>query len=134
MLKLTDNSPASYWAGCAQGALRLSRCEDCQSVQMLGTQHCSTCWSAELAVIEAQLTGTLVADSVVHRAPRAELESLTPYRIGVVKLDAGPYLQIWVGDPRDDVDHGRGAPAAVTISFVSVNGCTYPVAVHRPPS
>lgn len=76
--------------GLAQGLLRYQRCEDCGRAQTLTRLACAHCGSARLAWHDADGRGTVVAASVVSRAPSDAFRPLVPYTLVLVELDEGP--------------------------------------------
>lgn len=76
--------------GLAHGLLRYQRCEDCGRAQTLTRLACAQCGSERLAWHDAQGSGTVVAASVVSRAPSDAFRPLVPYTLVLVELDEGP--------------------------------------------
>ncbi|KQP37147.1 Zn-ribbon domain-containing OB-fold protein [Pseudorhodoferax sp. Leaf274] len=76
--------------GLAQGQLRYQCCEDCGAPQTLSRLACTACGSQRLAWREASGRGTVLAASVVNRAPSDTFRPLVPYTLVLVELAEGP--------------------------------------------
>ncbi|KQP15146.1 Zn-ribbon domain-containing OB-fold protein [Pseudorhodoferax sp. Leaf267] len=87
---MTTTATHPYTDGLAQGLLRYQRCDDCGRAQTLTRLACAHCGSEHLAWHEAQGRGTVVAASVVSRAPSDAFRPLVPYTLVLVELDEGP--------------------------------------------
>lgn len=81
-----------FWAGLAEGRLRLQRCITCGMHQTFPQRHCRGCLSQELEWVEASGNGTLHSFSTVHRPPSPEFADKVPYVLGMVRLDDGVQL------------------------------------------
>lgn len=81
-----------YTEGLAQGQLRYQRCEDCGAAQTLSRLACGACGSERLAWHQASGHGTVLAASVVSRAPSDAFRPLVPYTLVLVALDEGPHV------------------------------------------
>lgn len=78
--------------GLAQGQLRYQACEDCGAHQTLSRLACTTCGSPRLAWRAASGRGTVLATSVVSRAPSDAFRPLVPYTLVLVALAEGPQV------------------------------------------
>ena len=87
-----STSSHPYTAALDQGVLRYQRCTDCGCAQTLTRLACSDCSSAALKWQDASGDGTVVAVSVVSRAPSDEFRPLVPYTLVLVHLAEGPCL------------------------------------------
>jgi uncharacterized OB-fold protein len=79
-----------FTEGLSHGLLRYQRCTDCGHAQTLTRVACTHCGSERLAWHEAGGHGTVVAASVVSRAPSEAFRPLVPYTLVLVDLDEGP--------------------------------------------
>ncbi len=79
-----------FTEGLDHGLLRYQRCEDCGRAQTLTRLACAHCGSERLAWHDAGGHGTVVAASVVKRAPSDAFRPLVPYTLVLVELDEGP--------------------------------------------
>lgn len=76
--------------GLEQGVLRYQRCAGCGQAQTLTRFACPHCGSDRLEWHDAVGGGTVVAASVVSRAPTDAFRALVPYTLVLVELDEGP--------------------------------------------
>jgi NAD(P)-dependent dehydrogenase (short-subunit alcohol dehydrogenase family)/uncharacterized OB-fold protein len=93
--------------GAARGRFELQVCRDCGSVQYPPREACSSCLSAGLDWKEQPGEGELIADTLLSHSHHPYFREHLPWRIGTVKLDAGPVLIVHV--------HGDCAAAPVRI-------------------
>jgi len=75
----------------SQRRLMAVKCRACNVVFMPPRGRCSKCGSSEVEWTELKGTGELQAYTVIHIAP-PQFQPLTPYAVGIVKLDEGPQL------------------------------------------
>lgn len=73
-----------------QGVLRYQCCSACGRAQSLTRLACPHCGSAALQWQDASGDGTVLAASVVSRAPSDEFRALAPYTLVLVQLAEGP--------------------------------------------
>lgn len=85
-----STSSHPFTSALNQGVLRYQRCTDCGRAQTLTRLACSHCGSAALQWHDACGDGTVVAASVVSRAPSDEFRPLAPYTLVLVHLAEGP--------------------------------------------
>ena len=79
-----------YWAGAAEGELRLQRCTVCDGGAYFPPRpHCPHCGSRDVEVFAASGRGRLLS-YVINNRDRKGFEA--PYAIAVVQLDEGPKL------------------------------------------
>lgn len=78
-----------YWEGAQAGRLLVQICADCGQVQAVPRGQCARCRSSRLDWRESRRRGTVVAVSVVHRAPTADFRDVAPYVLALVDLDEG---------------------------------------------
>lgn len=108
-----DSRP--YWDFVRAGEWRMQRCAACGVVRFPPGAICRACASAEFTWEPVPTTGTVVARTVVHRAPNADFASRVPYVLAIVELAAGLRLVTYVeGDAPvvGDPVALSGAPAA----------------------
>jgi len=79
-----------FTAALNEGILRYQRCTGCGHAQTPTRLACSHCGSAALQWQDANGEGTVVAASVVSRAPSDEFRALAPYTLVLVQLAEGP--------------------------------------------
>ena len=86
-----DENSAAYWDATAEHRLTIQSCTACTAVQHPPKALCTSCGSMDhLVQVEAAGTGTIDSYSVVHRAPRPDLE--VPYTVARVRLTEGPVV------------------------------------------
>lgn len=121
-----DEVTEGWWEATKEHRLVVQSCSACQATQHPPRALCIHCGSVD-NLQWTQATGTGVVDSVtvVHRAPRPEVE--VPYAIARVRLDEGPILltrleqrepESWqIDEPVQvawvDLDDGRALPIFV---------------------
>jgi NAD(P)-dependent dehydrogenase (short-subunit alcohol dehydrogenase family)/uncharacterized OB-fold protein len=110
-------------AAAAEGRFRLQTCADCGAVVYPPRDACPTCLSPRLPYRDVDSGGVLLAETTVRAATDPYFRERTPWRIGTVKLDAGPAL---VAHLHGDATEGRrvrlelkldrsGAPVAIAL-------------------
>jgi uncharacterized OB-fold protein len=80
-----------FWAGCADGVLRLRRCAAC------GRHHAPTraacaCGSVDLSWVDVSGRGTVFSYTIMHRAPDPAFRAEVPYVIAIVEFEEGGRL------------------------------------------
>jgi NAD(P)-dependent dehydrogenase (short-subunit alcohol dehydrogenase family)/uncharacterized OB-fold protein len=79
-------------AAAAEGRFALQTCTDCGTIVYPPRDACPTCLSPRLPYKDVDARGTLVAETTVRVSSDPYFRERTPWRIGTVKLDAGPVL------------------------------------------
>ncbi|MEP7247383.1 MAG: zinc ribbon domain-containing protein [Gammaproteobacteria bacterium] len=79
-------------AGAVRGKLELQVCRDCGTVLYPPREGCSNCLSVNLDWRPQSGEGELIADTAIHHSHNAYFKERLPWRIGTVKLDAGPVV------------------------------------------
>ena len=77
-------------AAAAEGRFELQVCERCQSVQYPPRDACHRCLSAKLTWRRQEGTGELLSETVLHHSNDPFYRERLPWRLGLVRLDAGP--------------------------------------------
>lgn len=90
-------------AAAALGQFELQVCEHCGTVQYPPREACHRCLSVGLRWRPQSGRGELIADTLLHHSNDAYFREHLPWRIGLVRLDAGPTAVVHV--------HGACAPA-----------------------
>jgi NAD(P)-dependent dehydrogenase (short-subunit alcohol dehydrogenase family)/uncharacterized OB-fold protein len=80
----------------AEGRFMLQGCEACGALQYPPRDACSTCLSVDLKWRDVEPTGQLIAETTVRTSTSVYFRERTPWRIGTVKLDAGPSVMAHV--------------------------------------
>jgi len=83
-------------AGAARGVFELQVCEDCGTVQYPPREACRACLSARLPWHPQDGTGELIAETRLHHSQELYFRERLPWRIGLVRLDAGPSAVVHV--------------------------------------
>ncbi|WP_299881835.1 SDR family NAD(P)-dependent oxidoreductase [uncultured Sulfitobacter sp.] len=79
-------------AMAAQGRFGLQVCAECQAVQYPPRDACVKCLSHDLAWQDVDPSGRLMAETTIRVSPEPYFRERMPWRMGAVKLDAGPML------------------------------------------
>ena len=78
-----------FYAGCAQGELRIRLCPKCKARFHFTSLWCPYCYSQELSYEKASGRGTVSHYTVCHTSPYPELDQFTPYILALIELDEG---------------------------------------------
>src|SRR5262249_57600606 len=78
--------------GAAEGRFALQVCLDCNTVIYPPRDACPSCLSARLPFRDLARGGTLIAETTVRTTTDPYFRERTPWRVGTVKLDAGPVV------------------------------------------
>jgi NAD(P)-dependent dehydrogenase (short-subunit alcohol dehydrogenase family)/uncharacterized OB-fold protein len=97
-------------AAAAEGRFALQVCRDCGAVQYPPREACQACLSIRLDWRDQDGAGELLADTVLHHSNDLFFRERLPWRLGLVRLDAGPAV---VAHLHGDV---RPAPARVRVT------------------
>lgn len=109
-----DENSAGYWAATREHLLTVQSCTACGTFQHPPRALCTGCGSMdELEQVAVAGTGTVDSFTVIHRAPRPELE--VPYTVARVRLAEGPIMLCRL-EPAEPSPSGWtiGAPVEVT--------------------
>jgi uncharacterized OB-fold protein len=90
VLPRPTETSAPYWAGCAEGVLRLQQCNACQQYQFYPRIFCSHCGNNELQWREASGRGRIASYTVVQRGVSKDYPA--PYVVILVDLEEGPRM------------------------------------------
>lgn len=80
----------AYWAGAAEGRLRLQRCASCGTVRHYPQLLCVQCYSREAETVDASGRGTVHSWTVAHHAFHPAFKADLPYTLVIVDLAEGP--------------------------------------------
>jgi NAD(P)-dependent dehydrogenase (short-subunit alcohol dehydrogenase family)/uncharacterized OB-fold protein len=81
-------------AAAAMGRFELQRCLDCSAVLYPPREACSQCAGARLRWREQSGEGELLAGTTLHHSNDLFFRERLPWRLGLVKLAAGPTLMV----------------------------------------
>ncbi|MDH3616117.1 MAG: SDR family NAD(P)-dependent oxidoreductase, partial [Gammaproteobacteria bacterium] len=70
--------------------MKLQKCVQCSHVTYPPRDVCPKCWSVQLDWVDISDGGTLVTETTLHTSTNTYFRERMPWRIGTVKLDAGP--------------------------------------------
>lgn len=79
-------------AAAAEGRFVLQVCAECNTVQYPPRDACCACIGTDLPWQDITPTGQLLADTIIQTSTRLYFRERTPWRMGSVKLDAGPVV------------------------------------------
>jgi len=79
-------------AAAAEGRFALQVCEDCAHVPYPPRDACPRCLSARLAFGHVDPNGRLIAETTIRVSTDPYFRERMPWRVGTVKLDAGPVI------------------------------------------
>lgn len=95
-----DDVTAGWWDATREHRLTVQVCTLCQHVQHPPRAVCTACSSMDHLVLQdASGAGVVDACTVVHRAPRPDVE--VPYTVARVRLAEGPILLTRLTDGND---------------------------------
>src|SRR5262245_60756938 len=77
-------------AAAARGAFALQVCAECGAVQYPPREACRECLSDRLPWREQDGHGHVLSDTVLRHSQELFFRERVPWRLGLVKLDAGP--------------------------------------------
>ena len=79
-------------AAAARGVLRLQTCADCGTCSYPPRDACPKCLSTRLEWRDVPEGGQIIAETTVQTTTDAYFRERTPWRVGTVRLDAGPVI------------------------------------------
>ena len=85
-------------AAAAEGRFRLQTCADCGEIQYPPRDVCVRCLGPRLPWRDVDPRGVLLAETTVRTSPRLYFRERAPWRLGAVRLDAGPVVTAHVLD------------------------------------
>jgi uncharacterized OB-fold protein len=135
-----DEITAPFWAGCAEGELRVQRCDDCGRWRFPPRPMCPACRSFAASWTATAGRGTIWSFVVAHPPLLPAYAEHAPYPVVVVQLDEDPELRM-VGnvvaapgariDSIAPADLAIGQPVSVTFEPVDADWLSTPVALPR---
>ena len=107
------------------GVLELQQCAACGAIQWPPRDICGACWSDALQWREFPAAGFVLAATTLHASMEEFFRARLPWRVGAVRLDAGPvsyahlHQGVAEGDPVRIEAHrdfnGRGVLVALPL-------------------
>ncbi|MDH3440639.1 MAG: zinc ribbon domain-containing protein, partial [Gammaproteobacteria bacterium] len=80
----------AFTTAAAEGRFALQVCAECEHVTYPAREVCPKCWSMELEWRDIQDGGQLIEETTLRTSVNTYFRERMPWRIGTVKLDAGP--------------------------------------------
>ncbi|KYD05905.1 OB-fold domain-containing protein [Heyndrickxia sporothermodurans] len=81
-----------FWDAIARHEFYLQKCTDCDQWIFYPRTLCPYCWGNQLEWKKASGKARLKTWGVVHRPGHPAWQDVTPYILGVVKLEEGPTM------------------------------------------
>ena len=81
----------SFYNFVKEGKLMGAKCNKCGNLSVPPKPMCPKCFSKDLTWKELPKQGTLLTYTVIHVSPQ-RFQQLTPYAVGIVKLEEGAQL------------------------------------------
>jgi len=82
----------AFGAAAAEGRLKLQKCAACSQLCYPARELCPRCWSLDLIWSDIPEGGELIAESTLRTSFNSYFQHRLPWRIGSIKLDAGPVV------------------------------------------
>jgi len=82
----------AFTAAAAEGRLSLQRCRTCNGVCYPARDACPRCWSLDLRWVDIPDGGALLTESTLYSSFNPYFQARLPWRVGTVRLDAGPVV------------------------------------------
>jgi uncharacterized OB-fold protein len=113
-----------FWEACRDGRFLVHRCDECGR-SYWPASRCVQHGATAMRWVEASGRGTLYTYTVMHHAYTPAMKGKTPYVVGVVQLEEGPFFHSNIVDcPLDAI--AIGMPLRMTMTQHD-NGLTMPV-------
>lgn len=121
-LPVADDLTTPFWNGIREGKLRVQRCADCRRYQFPPRATCESCSSAQLSFEDMSGRGSVYNfTETLSGARHPYFQSITPYLVGMVRLDEQEDLIFASNFPGGDyADLAIGAP--VEVEFHEIAG------------
>ncbi len=82
----------AFSTAAAEGRLALQNCAECNHVIYPAREVCPKCWSMDLQWKDIPDGGELIAETTLRTSVNTYFRERMPWRIGTVRLDAGPMV------------------------------------------
>ncbi|MGE0796931.1 MAG: Zn-ribbon domain-containing OB-fold protein [Lautropia sp.] len=79
-----------FWDGCAEGKLRLQRCDRCGRLRFYPTEACPDCRSTDATWTDVSGRARVFSWIVVHRSVDPVWQARAPFVTGIVEIDEQP--------------------------------------------
>ncbi|MCR9134778.1 MAG: SDR family NAD(P)-dependent oxidoreductase [Alphaproteobacteria bacterium] len=90
--ELRSRAALGLSAAAAEGRFALQQCSECGTVQYPPRDACHACLGTDLPWRDQDPHGTLLAETTVRTSTRLYFRERAPWRVGSVKLNAGPVI------------------------------------------
>ena len=87
----------SFYKFVGEGKLMAAKCSKCGTLLLPPRPVCTKCLSTDFRWVELKGKGKLLSYTVIHVSPM-QFESMAPYTVGIVELEAGPHLPGMIRD------------------------------------
>ncbi|MDH5419819.1 MAG: Zn-ribbon domain-containing OB-fold protein [Candidatus Bathyarchaeota archaeon] len=87
----------SFYKFVSEGKLMAAKCRKCGTLLLPPRPVCTKCLSTDFRWVELKGKGKLLSYTVIHVSPM-QFESMAPYTVGIVELEAGPHLPGMIRD------------------------------------
>ncbi len=74
----------------AEGRFALQVCSECKHISYPQREICPKCWSMDLQWQDIENGGKLISETVLRTSVNTYFRERMPWRVGTIKLDAGP--------------------------------------------
>lgn len=82
----------AFSTAAAEGRFKLQKCAACSQVCYPAREICPHCWSLDLIWSDMPEGGELITESTLRMSFNSYFQHRLPWRIGSIKLDAGPVV------------------------------------------
>lgn len=90
--ELRSRAALGLTAAAAEGRFALQHCAECGTIQYPPRDACLSCIGTDLEWRDTDPNGTLLAETTVQTSTKLFFRERAPWRMGSVKLDAGPVV------------------------------------------
>lgn len=74
------------------GGLQMQKCAACSEISWPPRDVCGVCWSDALQWTGVSSSGAVIATTTLHHSMEKFFSDRLPWRIGLIRLDAGPVV------------------------------------------
>jgi uncharacterized OB-fold protein len=118
MIDPGDPQLAEFWAGAADGVLRVQWCASCCAHQWPPRPVCRTCFGP-VSWVEADTTGNVYSWVVVHLSPLPAFEQRVPYTVVIGELPGASDIRVVARWDSDASELSIGAPIALAFQEIA---------------
>lgn len=83
---------AEFTRRAGAGGLQMQKCAACGGVAWPPRDACAACWSQALQWSEISASGVVIAMTTLHMSMEEYFRARLPWRVGIIRLDAGPVV------------------------------------------